>query len=449
MMKFVLQSQSTSNAGALTSRLGRIGASISCQGHCQPKAPLDPQSLQFPPPPFEQPNAYDAPAVPTYFPDTPIGQPAASDLQDDVDAPPTSTWSTPNYLQYTNQASIPHICWTLAHRLAQPNAPILIPLGPCLTMHEPLTRFGRGIKQFARIPNNSLCVLSPFDPLRTQESDTLNRTTVSVWSHIGRKHIDSSDYHKLIDAFKPDLATSLLDTSLPKSMSDRQALKYFEKADKNLEQLIGHGLSAGTSSTEESEPLKTACRTLASIPLQGESRLFEAALDRIVTLDEQISGYCLFDTFDDQELSEMQEKRLKTMIDKLPKDKPRIVFGCLSPTQIVRLTKLGFDLFDNSFCTHSTNRHEAILILSTEHSDASTIEWQTLSLESKEPFNRDFTVLDSNCDCYTCRHRFTRSYICHLATAQEMQAKVLLQLHNIRTYDRLFERIRSNTLNYG
>jgi tRNA-guanine family transglycosylase len=47
------------------------------------------------------------------------------------------------------------------------------------------------------------------------------------------------------------------------------------------------------------------------------------------------------------------------------------------------------------------------------------------------------------CDCYTCKH-YTRAYIYHMLEVKEMNANILLAIHNMRQYDFLFEMIREN-----
>ena len=56
-------------------------------------------------------------------------------------------------------------------------------------------------------------------------------------------------------------------------------------------------------------------------------------------------------------------------------------------------------------------------------------------------YREDFTPIDSECDCYTCKN-YTRSYIRHLVSTGEMLAGTLLSIHNIRFLIRLTEELR-------
>ena len=42
----------------------------------------------------------------------------------------------------------------------------------------------------------------------------------------------------------------------------------------------------------------------------------------------------------------------------------------------------------------------------------------------------DFTAIDHNCECYTCKN-YTRAYIAHLFRAKEMLAATLTSIHNL------------------
>ena len=56
-------------------------------------------------------------------------------------------------------------------------------------------------------------------------------------------------------------------------------------------------------------------------------------------------------------------------------------------------------------------------------------------------FERDFTPIDPECDCYACKN-FTRAYVRHLVKAKEILAARLLSWHNLRFSLRLMEQMR-------
>ena len=58
----------------------------------------------------------------------------------------------------------------------------------------------------------------------------------------------------------------------------------------------------------------------------------------------------------------------------------------------------------------------------------------------------NFAPLEPNCDCYTCRNKFTRAYIRHLIRADEIFGLRLLALHNLRYLQRFMANMREAIL---
>ena len=56
-------------------------------------------------------------------------------------------------------------------------------------------------------------------------------------------------------------------------------------------------------------------------------------------------------------------------------------------------------------------------------------------------YKEDFTPLEENCDCYTCKN-YSKAYIRHLIVCNEMLGGRLLSIHNIRFLIRLTEELR-------
>jgi queuine tRNA-ribosyltransferase len=56
-------------------------------------------------------------------------------------------------------------------------------------------------------------------------------------------------------------------------------------------------------------------------------------------------------------------------------------------------------------------------------------------------FKSDFSPLDPECDCYTCRN-FTRAYLRHLYVSGEINAAILNTIHNLHFYNKLMKNIR-------
>ena len=56
-------------------------------------------------------------------------------------------------------------------------------------------------------------------------------------------------------------------------------------------------------------------------------------------------------------------------------------------------------------------------------------------------YEHDFTPIDPECDCYTCRN-YTRAYLRHLYKAHEGLGQTLNSIHNIRFLIKLCEEAR-------
>lgn len=58
-------------------------------------------------------------------------------------------------------------------------------------------------------------------------------------------------------------------------------------------------------------------------------------------------------------------------------------------------------------------------------------------------YRRDFFPIDPSCGCYACRN-FTRAYIHHLFSANEVLSAVLASIHNVHFYLKMMEEIRQS-----
>lgn len=119
-------------------------------------------------------------------------------------------------------------------------------------------------------------------------------------------------------------------------------------------------------------------------------------------------------------------------LNKLPKDKPRYVMGIGTPEDLVFAALCGADMFD---CVMPTRiaRHGAFY--STEGR----------KIIKNAEFISDFTPLDDNCECYSCKNH-TKAYIRHLFKASESTGPTLLSIHNIQFLITLMKSLRESIL---
>lgn len=135
-------------------------------------------------------------------------------------------------------------------------------------------------------------------------------------------------------------------------------------------------------------------------------------------------------------------KNLKSSLNCLPADKPRIVTGYLHPVAVIDLLLSGADICDTSYTYLVTERGGALSFpyTTTQQPPAPDVMFELNLRESK--YSDQFVPLLSDCDCYTCSKKFTRAYIHHLLSTRELLSSVLLSLHNLHHYLRFFESVR-------
>ena len=146
------------------------------------------------------------------------------------------------------------------------------------------------------------------------------------------------------------------------------------------------------------------------------------------TVKLDFDGYSIGGVANDNESKEDMYKAIDYSIPYIPDDKPRYLMGVGEPVDIIEGVIRGIDMFD---CVLPTRI--------ARHGNAFTRDGK-MNLRNLK-FREDFTPIESDCDCYTCKH-YTRAYIRHLLVANEQLAGRLLSIHNIRFLIRLTEDLR-------
>ena len=116
----------------------------------------------------------------------------------------------------------------------------------------------------------------------------------------------------------------------------------------------------------------------------------------------------------------------------LPLDKARYLMGVGTPDCLVEGVALGVDMFDCVFPTRVARNGTAITS-------------QGRVVIRNAAYTEDFTPLDPDCDCYTCRN-YSRAYLRHLIRCDEIFGLRLMSLHNLHYLIRLMREIRTAIL---
>ena len=120
----------------------------------------------------------------------------------------------------------------------------------------------------------------------------------------------------------------------------------------------------------------------------------------------------------------------KTIADNTPKNYLLYGLGVGKPTQITKLFKMRYKIFDCVLPTRDA-RHGRAYISNTK----------TLDL-IKGKIKDDDGPISKTCDCLTCT-RYSRSYINHLFKIKDFTAGRLVTIHNLRFYSMLIEKLRA------
>ncbi len=127
---------------------------------------------------------------------------------------------------------------------------------------------------------------------------------------------------------------------------------------------------------------------------------------------------------------------LKYTADLIPNALPKYALGVGNPQAVHDCYQMGWNIFDCVLPTRDA-RHQRLYILN----DDSKKIYSFLHIK-EEKYTRDSSPIDSNCDCHTCKN-YTRAYLKHLFEIEDATASRLATIHNLRTYTRLIEKLRS------
>lgn len=145
------------------------------------------------------------------------------------------------------------------------------------------------------------------------------------------------------------------------------------------------------------------------------------------TVEMDFDGYSIGGTSVGED-KETMYKMIDYAIFHLPKDKVRYLMGVGDPLDLLEGISRGVDIFD---CVLSTRI--------ARHGNAFTRNGK-INLKNAQ-YKEDFTPIEEACDCYACKN-YTKAYIRHLTTNDEMLGARLLSIHNTRFLIKMMEEIR-------
>ena len=123
---------------------------------------------------------------------------------------------------------------------------------------------------------------------------------------------------------------------------------------------------------------------------------------------------------------------LEQTVPLLPQNKARYLMGVGTPDCLVEGVARGIDMFDCVFPTRVARNGTAITS-------------QGRVVIRNAAYIEDFTPLDPECDCYTCRN-YSRAYLRHLIRCDEIFGLRLMSLHNLHYLIKLMHQIRDSII---
>jgi queuine tRNA-ribosyltransferase len=130
------------------------------------------------------------------------------------------------------------------------------------------------------------------------------------------------------------------------------------------------------------------------------------------------------------------KKKMYQMLDALypnyPKEFARYLMGVGSADCLIEGVLRGIDMFDCVLATRIARNGTAMT------------SGGRLVIRNAV-YKEDYSPIDPACDCYCCRN-FTRAYVRHLISVNEITGAVLLSLHNLRFLINLMEKMRQAIL---
>ncbi|KAJ8974602.1 hypothetical protein NQ317_019347 [Molorchus minor] len=323
---------------------------------------------------------------------------------------------TPVVLLHTQGGHIPHVTHEVFKLVSKEPQILQIPLVSMHNFQETMQYYNGTISEFIG-SKDSLTCLTLQDPSNLTKQGHHVKEKIPIWTKKGKVLYDSEMYMNIVESFKPDMYYLLSDGDTNKSSAPKRISK------------------------RKSDVLK---KTFVMAPIAGgyclKSR--ERCIEAVLANESDVGGFLidgLHNNGPEVEFLPFVEVKdvVEHVIKKLPPEKLCSVQGCWNPVSVLKLVQLGVDMFDTSYCRILTERSAAMTfpIDSIEETD-------NFEINLRQPkYVDDFTPIMYSCQCLACS-KYSRGYIHHLLTVQELLAPVLIMIHNIHHYLRFFKKIR-------
>jgi queuine tRNA-ribosyltransferase len=278
--------------------------------------------------------------------------------------------------------------------------------------------YGKDISKVVKVTDPSLMIPERFDDSDAPRLAKIGEDGVSFKSHLdGSIHYITPERSIQI---QHNLGADII-FAFDECTSPAEDLKYQEEA-------LNRTHAWAKRSLDEHEKLNVDNRIALFGIVQGgrDESLRKKSAEFIGSMN--FDGFGIGGSFAKEDMS----TAVKWVNEILPEEKPRHLLGIGEPEDLFMGIENGVDLFD---CVAPTRLGRNGTIYTK----------QGKIIIMNKQFRNDYTPLDGECSCYTCKN-YTRAYIAHLFHGKEMLAGTLASTHNLHFIVNLVANIRQSIL---
>ncbi|GMT10740.1 hypothetical protein PFISCL1PPCAC_2037, partial [Pristionchus fissidentatus] len=339
---------------------------------------------------------------------------------------------TPSFLVYTRSGHVPHLTWEVMEtQMKLSQTPVYqMTLPSLIEMVGQIAAYKGDVRGFCGMPRDSVLHLSVLDPLADRKGGYNDTTSVAIWNHTGKRSVTVSSLVK----WSQEMGVNSVDALLDYEMMEETKLKRMNKAVERTSQWL-------TSITSQLD------NDLAVFAAAGGGHS-EQHRRKMAEFIGSIEGNGVSGVNVDMGGVKMEEEKALTLlresISPLESSVLRVSQGSYSPVEVALLLSEGIDIFDCSWPIQQAEKGIAFEI---------TSDYPTVSTLSTTDFNQpnlksDHSSPFPSCNCYTCS-KYTRAYLTHLFNTHELLGPLLLVIHNLTEWDRMFALSRKAIHNHS
>lgn len=372
----------------------------------------------------------------------------------------------PSCMLYSRSGMVPHLTEHNLNTVDNLNTFMQVPLATVYGQPgvDVMQKFAGTFHEFSSSQNKVL-MLNTNDSYNSKPDiyKYSEEKSVSIWAPGGRRKITPEEYMKFIEVYSFDIAIAPSDP-IPSGTTTKRCRKSIERTQQFLDKCL------------EIRAEKKLAVPLLGVVEGGDSIMYrEKSAKYLATknVDAYVLGGFNMITSNWKQLLQMCVSHLKA-------DKAKMMFGVLTPLEVLEAVELGVDVFDSVIAYDASERGCALTfpftnlhkytVLRTEIQDGILSAEQPakkpkvdnngevvngdangevvrrdlsrfeIDLNNKKYFDDDQPLVEG-CTCYCCTHH-VRAYLHHLLVTKEMLASVLLMMHNLSYWFDFFKEIR-------